>query len=380
MLASLTETILLKKPSRRLNIEVKSPTDEFVQLIDGASSPPALQHAVQNAFEGLKKNCSPVLCEEGVGGTYFIHDDKKQVIAVFKPQDEEACSVNNPKGFRKNSNSMGGYKEGFSVGDGSIRECAAYLLDYDNFSGVPATDLVVIQHPVFYHSGDDEELDTIFQLDPPFPESPTKPKVGSFQQFIKNDGNTDDADPRLVSSFPVDEVHKVAVLDIRLVNADRHGGNILYQESINDLTGESYYTLIPIDHGYCLPNGIKEAWFCWQTWPQAKLPMSQRTKEYINTLDAEKDISLLLDRFGDVFSEEHFKVLRISTMLLKKAVASNLTFFQIANILCRSDINEPSELEKLVSEAQKLQHKVQKPFLKILSDLLDEYLKKFKRN
>ena len=48
------------------------------------------------------------------------------------------------------------------------------------------------------------------------------------QEFVPHDGDLEEASARLLASLPVHEVHKIAVLDIRLCNLDRHGGNILY--------------------------------------------------------------------------------------------------------------------------------------------------------
>lgn len=53
-------------------------------------------------------------------------------------------------------------------------------------------------------------------------------------------------------AFPVNEVHKITVLDIRLANADRHAGNILLSKEGE----EGQLVLIPIDHGYCLPENV----------------------------------------------------------------------------------------------------------------------------
>lgn len=53
-------------------------------------------------------------------------------------------------------------------------------------------------------------------------------------------------------AFPVDEVHKISVLDIRLANADRHAGNILFSKD----GGKGKILLVPIDHGYCLPDSV----------------------------------------------------------------------------------------------------------------------------
>ena len=42
------------------------------------------------------------------------------------------------------------------------------------------------------------------------------------------------------------------MLDIRLANADRHAGNILV---CRDDQGRGM-SLVPIDHGYCLPESV----------------------------------------------------------------------------------------------------------------------------
>lgn len=64
------------------------------------------------------------------------------------------------------------------------------------------------------------------------------------------------------SQFPLHEVHKVAVLDLRLGNSDRNGGNILVRR--NASSGE--WELIPIDHGYCLPGSFEDLSFEWMYW------------------------------------------------------------------------------------------------------------------
>lgn len=73
-------------------------------------------------------------------------------------------------------------------------------------------------------------------------------KIGSLQSFMENSGSCEDIGP---AGFPVEEVHKITVLDIRLANADRHAGNILMSKDDDGRT-----LLIPIDHGYCLPESV----------------------------------------------------------------------------------------------------------------------------
>ncbi len=132
------------------------------------------------------------------------------------------------------------------------------------------------------------------------------------------------------------------------MNSDRHGGNILYREVINDF-GEESYVLIPIDHGYALPSSLSEASFDWLNWPQAKEPMSPTTLHYIEALNVEEEIEMLKAKFGNSLREEHFRVFRLSTMLLKKGAIAGLTFHEIGAMLCRVVFEEPSILENIVS-------------------------------
>lgn len=332
----------------------------FVRLVDGPSSPPSLKSAVEQAFQGFMKQLSPVLCEEGVGGTYFLQDETNKIIGIFKPQDEEPFNVNNPKGYTSNNNSER-FKEGIGIGEASIRECAAYLLDHDHFAGVPATDLVICSHPAFFVNNNESHN-----------ENP-QPKLGSFQEFKKNCGGTEDLGLNFIASFPTDEVHKIAVLDIRIFNTDRHGDNILFNKEIDPNTGRETVTLIPIDHGYSLPSSLDEAWFAWQTWPQVKEKFSPATKDYIFKIDVEKDIKMLQAKFPQNFKEAHFRVLRIADMLLKKAASLDLTPFEISNIMCRLDLSAPSELERWVARAEE-ESKDGENVLQTLSNIMDENL------
>jgi len=322
--------------------------------------------------DGMKNGNDPVLCLEGVGGTYFLLNTKGEKVAVFKPQDEEPYNLNNPKGFRPRRGSFASCKEGILIGEASIRECSAYLLDHDHFAGVPQTDLALCEHSSFYLTPDGEAIpngETNAQNE-------GKKKLGSFQKFKQSDGDTEDISPSLIAKFPVKEVHKICALDLRLVNTDRHGGNILYKNKKEN----SGYVLIPIDHGYTLPSTFDEAWFVWHFWKQSKTPMGQEVRSYIKSLDAEKDIELLKSTFSGNFREEHFQVLRISTMLLKKGEASDLTFFELANIMCRTDLHIPSVLESLYHQAERQLQGSQNSelLLKNLSSLLDYEIQKIK--
>jgi hypothetical protein len=177
---------------------------------------------------------APELCEEGVNGTYFLKNRDGKRIAVFKPHDEEGNSENNPKRSEDESDLA---NKRVPLGEGSKREVAAYLLDRDGFYSVPRTVLVDITHDVFQNE--------------------TKTKTGSLQEFVENDGASWDIG---YNAFDVDQVHKIGVLDLHIFNNDRHGGNILIQKNKEN----NRYHLIPIDHGFSLPEeGLDRAWFDW---------------------------------------------------------------------------------------------------------------------
>ena len=75
----------------------------------------------------------------------------------------------------------------------------------------------------------------------------------------------DDLSPSKISK---DEVHKIALLDIRLMNADRNAANLLCRIRPEDGSIE----LVPIDHGFCLRDVCDVSWmdWCWLDWPQMK--------------------------------------------------------------------------------------------------------------
>lgn len=190
---------------------------------------------ISSAIAGLENGYLPVMSAEGSGGVYFMQDASgEKNIAVFKPRDEEPMAKNNPRGLPVSTDGEG-MKRGTLVGEGAFREVAAYILDHPigdheseeriGFSGVPPTALVRSLH------------------------RGKSFKIGSLQMFIQNNGSCEDMGPR---AFPVKEVHKIAVLDLRLANADRHAGNILV---CKDEEGGNY-KLVPIDHGYCLPEKV----------------------------------------------------------------------------------------------------------------------------
>lgn len=322
---------------------------QVVQDIPSGGKIDAAEHAhlssgvkrlIKSVKQGLKAYQEPEAATEGLGGTYFFMNDLGRKIAIFKPCDEEPLAPNNPKGFVGRQLGDPGLKPTVRVGEAATREVAAYLLDHEHFARVPHTVMVTMSHPAFHHASGVEG------------ESPPT-KLGSLQEFVPHECDTSEMGS---SRFSTRDVHRIGILDIRLMNTDRHAGNMLVRpvrtrsDSSAMLTaGESQYELIPIDHGFALPEAFEPPYFEWQHWPQAMMPFGKEELDYISRLDAQKDIELLRRELPSI-REESLRTLEISTTLLKKCAAAGMSLAEIANVVSRPLIGmdeEASELEKL---------------------------------
>ncbi|KAF8379712.1 hypothetical protein HHK36_029157 [Tetracentron sinense] len=357
----------LRTKSEELRVVARKPPDidvwlEPVIVNSKIELSSVIRDLINSTFDGLERG--PIRSSEGSGGAYFMQDSSgHKYVSIFKPIDEEPMAVNNPRGLPLSLDGEG-LKRGTRVGEGALREVAAYILDHPTsgprsflsvekgFAGVPPTVMVRCLHKGFNH---------------PDGYASKSIKIGSLQMFMKNYGSCEDMGPR---AFPVEEVHKISVLDIRLANADRHAGNILVSKE-----EEGQIVLIPIDHGYCLPENFEDCTFDWLYWPQAHQPYTPDTIEYIRSLDAEQDIALLKFHGWDL-PLECTRTLRISTMLLKKGTERGLTPFAIGSIMCRETLKKESMIEEIVCEAQDavLPGTSETAFLESVAQIMDRHL------
>lgn len=238
-------------------------------VVDASSKP--LRQLVQRARRALALGLKPEFILDGSGGTYFLHDARKVKIAVFKPADEEPYAENNPRGYLQPAGQNMFLREGVVPGEACIREVAAFMLDHGGFCDVPMTTLVEARHPSYHVHGSRLQVNqggasigahSISHSSPT--SSALVKKVGSFQEFVRTECSMDDISPSMIS---VDEVHKIAILDIRLMNADRNSANLLCRRR-----QDNSFQLIPIDHGFCLRSVADVSWmdWCWLDWPQMK--------------------------------------------------------------------------------------------------------------
>jgi len=107
-------------------------------------SDPKVDACLEEARQGFSEDIEPTLTEDGTSGAYIIrnHDG---AVAVFKPIDEEPFAPNNPRG-KKGLFGSNTCRPGVKSGESTLREVAAYMIDHNGFSGVPATSLVELKH------------------------------------------------------------------------------------------------------------------------------------------------------------------------------------------------------------------------------------------
>lgn len=333
-----------------LDLQDTSKDTNALSVYGRTSTAPSTQELVVACNEGFKLELAPRLSDEGTGATYFLHNEHGEQIACFKPGDEEQNAVNNP---RSHDNVTGGLTDTmsridklFTPGEQHLREIAAYMIDeaphmlpqYQHFHDVPKTTRCII-------STQHQEVLKHFHYQTYSSELPAK--VGSLQKFVRSDGEVcDDSEASIFSNF---EVHKIGILDIRLLNCDRTA-NILVVRDGNSRIPK----LVPIDHGLCLPKRLELGWcdWSWMSWPQAKAAFDPFTLKFIDAIDIEKDIERIRDELS--IDWECLRSMKVNCLVLKLGAKHGLNLHDIATIITRQDLDQPSSLELLCVQAEAL--------------------------
>ncbi|GBG33370.1 Phosphatidylinositol 4-kinase gamma 4 [Hondaea fermentalgiana] len=268
---------------------------EELKIDESCASSTPFKSAIIGGMDDLLCQVDVASAERADNGTsevYFLADDAGQRKVVFKPAvDAETERA-------------------------AINEQAAYLLDR-GLAGVPKTALGSVKL-----GAENEET------------------FGSAQAFVPGEDATDYG----ANVFAKDDVHRIGVLDARILNRDRHAGNLMMTQDKR---------LVPIDHALSFPdvNGgeladvSSEVFF----YPQAKEPFSEELLAEIAAINVDEDLDLLQD--AGVAEESQLGVW-MSTVLLQKAAAKGKTLFEIGSMLVRpGDRTQPSVLETLSAEA-----------------------------
>ncbi|XP_031287584.1 phosphatidylinositol 4-kinase gamma 7-like [Pistacia vera] len=315
-----------------------------IEILGSLSSFPRTNELIKEIVKAIKNGVDPIPIHSGLGGAYFFRNCKGDNLAIVKPTDEEPFAPNNPKGFVGKALGQPGLKGSVRVGETGFREVAAYLLDYNHFANVPATVLVKVTHSIF--NLNDGVMGNKLQ------KREKVSKIASLQQFMPHDFDAGDYG---TSSFPVGAIHRIGILDIRIFNTDRHGGNLLVRK-LDGVGRFGKVELIPIDHGLCLPESLEDPYFEWIHWPQASIPFSEDELEYIKKLDPLHDSEMLRKELP-MIREGCLRVLVVCTVFLQEAAAFGLCLSEIGEMMSRefsSEEEEPSELEVVCLEARRI--------------------------
>ena len=138
-------------------------------------------HVVLEVQQAINKGVQPVRIAQGSSGSYFCRNRQGEVVAVFKPKDEEPYGILNPKWIKwmhRNLLPCCFGRECIIPNLGYVSEAAASLLDRRLGLGiVPRTEVVCLASPAFFYPLQDRWRHYLWK-------TPLPLKTGSFQVFL----------------------------------------------------------------------------------------------------------------------------------------------------------------------------------------------------
>ena len=268
---------------------------------------------VLDALAALKTGKSFLKPVHGCSGTYFAPGLTRTITGVFKPFDEEIGGPNNPKKkyFRR---CFGQRLTGYStvVGEGLFKEIAAYLIDRSlKLNVVPFTTCVLFESSFFYDNAGGHIM------------KKSQQKIGSFQEYRAGYYHIYEISKKNLEAIPLDQVQRIALLDLLIGNQDRNAGNLL-------TNGRE---LVAIDHGYSLSPSLlqKPLLGTFKEMPQLELPFLPLLEGKINSLSVPKLRGLLKKRC--FIDERALDRLEERMALIRQAVAQGLSVKEMIELM-----------------------------------------------
>ncbi|MCH9627832.1 MAG: hypothetical protein S4CHLAM2_14780 [Chlamydiales bacterium] len=261
----------VKKVSRFLTYHPEVFINDPAYQLSTLRHAPEMSDVIWEVKRALKKGISPEKSMQGTSETYFLKDEEGKPLAVFKLEHY-------------------------------LQEYATYRLDHKGFSGVPPTVIAAFTHPLFGGEA-----------------------TGSCQLYVEDSISAVELSESVFTGFSPAPIRRIAQLDIRVLNADRHTSNILICDETE---------AVPIDHGFALPRELGSVHFAWMFWNQAATPFSEEEQSYIAWIDPEKDRALLIEETG--LSEKIANRLYVATMLLKMGVMRGFYPHNIGDIVAKT--------------------------------------------
>ncbi|KAK2707458.1 hypothetical protein QYM36_015226 [Artemia franciscana] len=309
----------------------------------------------QKAKDAIRKGIRPIQVPKGSSGRYFLRDEQKKYVAIFKPKDEEPC----PYFFRRKC---------LLRNQGYLSEAGAYLVDQKLGLGiVPETRVEAFACKRFHYSkitkiksAAKKAANSMSQKDS---EDRHKfiflpDKVGSMQLFIegckeakhwlgKPEFTTLD-DP--VKQRFQEQFERLVILDYIIRNTDRTPESLLIRCEKEELQkkeedNSKYFKIVKveifaIDNGLAFPfkhpDSLGGYPFQWAELPYAKKPFSQATIDTILPLVSKEsfiqelrqdilDLFKLDKNFDITLYEKQMRVLRGQILNVQEALSKGKT-------------------------------------------------------
>jgi len=276
----------------------------------------------------------PIIPKRGISGTYVIHGSQTFIAGVFKPCDEELGGPNNPIKIHLRG-AFGHSSEHYHlrIGEGVHREVGAYVVDrFLRLGIVPETCYMECSHPSFFDATQGKYLEE------------NKKKQGSFQEYIIGYKHLSELRRWEIEQIPVDQFHRLILLDLIIGNLDRHISNVL-------TNGKK---MVAIDHGLSFPsrhmNGRVQSWV---RWPQMRMAFFPSLYETIETLPIELLCAKL--RKQCFIDEISLARMRERVSLLQTSLKMGLNPLQTLLLMSASNLDILKDLSAtLPQEAEKI--------------------------